>query len=57
MDLKAPSEKHLLQLNELNEFQMEAYENSKLYKKNTLKSDMTYTFRGESLKWAESSVV
>ncbi|XP_022843253.1 uncharacterized protein LOC111366790 [Olea europaea var. sylvestris] len=37
MDLKAVGEKRLLQLNELDEFSMEAYENSKLYKERTKK--------------------
>ncbi|XP_022870775.1 uncharacterized protein LOC111390017 [Olea europaea var. sylvestris] len=37
MDLKAVGEKRLLQLNELDEFWMEAYENSKLYKERTKK--------------------
>ncbi|XP_022869985.1 uncharacterized protein LOC111389296 [Olea europaea var. sylvestris] len=37
MDLSAAGEKRLLQLNELDEFRMEAYENSKLYKERTKK--------------------
>ncbi|XP_022868241.1 uncharacterized protein LOC111387879 [Olea europaea var. sylvestris] len=44
-DLKATGEKRLLQLNELDEFQMEAYENARLYKERT-RSVMTCTFRG-----------
>ncbi|XP_022869570.1 uncharacterized protein LOC111388972 [Olea europaea var. sylvestris] len=35
MDLNAAEEKRLLQLNELDEFKMEAYENAKLYKERT----------------------
>ncbi|XP_022860075.1 uncharacterized protein LOC111380679 [Olea europaea var. sylvestris] len=35
MNLKATDEKHLLQLNELDELRMEAYENSKLIKERT----------------------
>ena len=34
-DLKVSSEKRLLQLNELDEFRLEAYENAKIYKKRT----------------------
>ena len=34
-DLKASSEQRLLQLNEMEEFRNEAYENAKLYKKKT----------------------
>ncbi|XP_022843288.1 uncharacterized protein LOC111366826 [Olea europaea var. sylvestris] len=37
MDLKAAGEKRLLQLNELDEFRMEAYEYSRLYKDRTKK--------------------
>ncbi|XP_022883386.1 uncharacterized protein LOC111400192 [Olea europaea var. sylvestris] len=37
MDLNATGEKRLLQLNELLEFRMEAYENAKLYKERTKK--------------------
>ncbi|XP_022861115.1 uncharacterized protein LOC111381554 [Olea europaea var. sylvestris] len=37
MDLNAVSEKRLLQLNELDEFHMEAYENARLYKERTKK--------------------
>ncbi|XP_022871444.1 uncharacterized protein LOC111390614 [Olea europaea var. sylvestris] len=37
MDLSAAGEKRLLQLNELDEFRMEAYENSKLYNERTKK--------------------
>ncbi|XP_022852299.1 uncharacterized protein LOC111373934 [Olea europaea var. sylvestris] len=37
MDLSVAGEKRLLQLNELDEFRMEAYENSKLYKERTKK--------------------
>ncbi|XP_022883568.1 uncharacterized protein LOC111400384 [Olea europaea var. sylvestris] len=37
MDLNAAGEKRLLQLNELDEFRMEAYENAKLYKERTKK--------------------
>ena len=35
MDLQAVGEKRLLQLNELDEFRREAYENAKLYKERT----------------------
>ena len=35
MDLEAAGEKRLLQLNELDEFRREAYENAKLYKERT----------------------
>ena len=35
MDLQAAGEKRLLQLNELDEFRREAYENAKLYKERT----------------------
>ena len=35
MDLEAADEKRLLQLNELDEFQREAYENAKIYKEKT----------------------
>ena len=34
-DLKAAGEKRLLQLNELDELRLEAYENAKLYKEKT----------------------
>ena len=34
-DLKVASEERLLQLNELNKFRLEAYENAKLYKERT----------------------
>lgn len=34
-DLQAASERHLLQLNELDEFRLQAYENAKLYKEKT----------------------
>ncbi|XP_022853132.1 uncharacterized protein LOC111374650 [Olea europaea var. sylvestris] len=37
LDLKIAGEKYLLQLNELNELRMEAYENSRLYKERTKK--------------------
>ncbi|XP_022874311.1 uncharacterized protein LOC111393153 [Olea europaea var. sylvestris] len=37
MDLKAMGEKRLLQLNELDEFRMEAYENSRIYKERAKK--------------------
>ncbi|XP_022841909.1 uncharacterized protein LOC111365593 [Olea europaea var. sylvestris] len=37
LDLKAAGEKWLLQLNELDELKMEAYENSKIYKERTKK--------------------
>ncbi|XP_022846391.1 uncharacterized protein LOC111369140 [Olea europaea var. sylvestris] len=37
LDLKAASEKCLLQLNELDELRMETYENSRLYKERTKK--------------------
>ncbi|KAM6553916.1 hypothetical protein CsatB_014678 [Cannabis sativa] len=37
MDLKAPGEKRLLQLDELEEFWNEAYENAKIYKERTKK--------------------
>ncbi|XP_022866336.1 uncharacterized protein LOC111386129 [Olea europaea var. sylvestris] len=37
MDLKAVGDKHLLLFNELDEFRMEAYENSKLIKERTKK--------------------
>lgn len=37
LDLKAAGEKRLLQLNELDELRMEAYENSKIYKERTKK--------------------
>ncbi|XP_022874110.1 uncharacterized protein LOC111392931 [Olea europaea var. sylvestris] len=37
MDLKAVGEKRLLQLNELDEFWMEAYENARIYKEGTKK--------------------
>ncbi|XP_022855888.1 uncharacterized protein LOC111377072 [Olea europaea var. sylvestris] len=46
MDLSAAGEKRLLQLNELDAFRMEAYENSKLYKERT-KKGTTCIFRGE----------
>ncbi|XP_022883770.1 uncharacterized protein LOC111400598 [Olea europaea var. sylvestris] len=46
MDLNAAGEKRLLQLNELDEFRMEAYENAKLYKERTKKC-MICTFRGK----------
>ncbi|XP_030508906.2 uncharacterized protein LOC115723554 [Cannabis sativa] len=39
MDLKATGEKRLLQLNELEEFRNEAYENAKIYKERTKKCD------------------
>ncbi|XP_022866748.1 uncharacterized protein LOC111386514 [Olea europaea var. sylvestris] len=45
MDLSAPGEKRLLQLNELDEFKMEAYENSKLYKERTKKWHDMHTQR------------
>ena len=35
MDSKMASEKHMLQLNELEEFHYEAYENAQIYKENT----------------------
>ena len=35
MDLEAAGEKRLLQLNELDEFRREAYENAKIYKEKT----------------------
>ena len=35
MDSKMASEKHILQLSELEEFHNEAYENAKIYKENT----------------------
>ncbi|XP_022846491.1 uncharacterized protein LOC111369273 [Olea europaea var. sylvestris] len=37
LDLNAAGEKRLLQLNELDELRMEAYENSRLYKEHTKK--------------------
>ncbi|XP_022862462.1 uncharacterized protein LOC111382663 [Olea europaea var. sylvestris] len=46
MDLKVAGEKHLLQLNELDEFKIEAYENSKLYKEHTKKwHDLLFQIR------------
>ena len=36
-DLKAAGEKRLLQLNEMNEFRNDAYENAKIYKERTKK--------------------
>ena len=35
MDLQAAREKRLLKLNELEEFQINAYENAKIYKEKT----------------------
>ncbi|XP_022875828.1 uncharacterized protein LOC111394311 [Olea europaea var. sylvestris] len=47
MDLSAVSEKCILQLNELDEFRMEAYENSKFYKERTKKWHDMYIQRRE----------
>ncbi|XP_022874201.1 uncharacterized protein LOC111393032 [Olea europaea var. sylvestris] len=53
MDLSAAGEKRLLQLNELDEFRMEAYENSKLYKERTKKwHDMHIQRREFEVGWS-----
>ncbi|XP_022852107.1 uncharacterized protein LOC111373777 [Olea europaea var. sylvestris] len=46
-DLKAASEKRLLQLNEMNGFRLGAYENAKLYKEHTKKWHDIYIQRRE----------
>ncbi|XP_022873844.1 uncharacterized protein LOC111392687 [Olea europaea var. sylvestris] len=57
MDLKAAGEKHLLQLNELDEFIMEAYENSRLYKERTRKWHDLHIQRREFEVGAKSAIV
>ncbi|XP_022846308.1 uncharacterized protein LOC111369056 [Olea europaea var. sylvestris] len=54
MDLKAVGEKRLLQLNELDEFRMEAYENSKLIKEGTKKWNDLHIQRS---KWSDPYTV
>ncbi|XP_022874166.1 uncharacterized protein LOC111392992 [Olea europaea var. sylvestris] len=53
LDLKATGEKRLLQLNELDELRMEAYENSRIYKECTKKwHDMHIQRRKLRSRWS-----
>ncbi|XP_022867252.1 uncharacterized protein LOC111386982 [Olea europaea var. sylvestris] len=52
-NLKAAGEKRLLQLNEMDEFRLEAYENAKLYKEHTKKwHDMHIQRRKFEVGWS-----
>ncbi|KAM6594199.1 uncharacterized protein LOC133036159 [Cannabis sativa] len=53
MELKAAGEKRLLQLNELDEFRNEAYENAKIYKERTKKWHDQGLIRKEFQPWQQ----